>query len=475
MKYYCLLFLFLLSSYMSFAQQTFWGMSCHKGAIAGSIFKVEYPGAAYTDVHTFSQASNGINPRGSLIQASDGNLYGLCSQGGSFGAGVLFKFNPFSLVYTKLYDFDSLNGKNPQGTLLQASNGKLYGVTYAGGMHNRGILFEFDINSQLFSKKKDLVLFNVANPYGALIEISNGILYGLSSVGGVDGTGSLYEYNINTNTISSRYSFVLGPSQAGYTPRGALLQAKDGILYGLSRYGKPGFESGGGVIFKYDPAINLPWLAFSSLHVFEDEWPGSLFGYELMGSLIQASDGKLYGMTRLGGAYAAGTIFAYDTALHTCSKVYDFNSSTDGYRPYGSLMLSSDGDLYGLTSSDSGQAKMFRFNIQNQSLSVQCNITGTPYYTSLTEIRQPAAAVPETEAALQINLFPNPCQNSLHITFPDDMNIIDISILDAAGRTVQREPVNVHTLQTRELKAGMYYLKIRTAETTMYRKFHKLR
>ena len=43
---------------------------------------------------------------GSLIQASDGKLYGMTSHGGSNGYGVIFSFDPSTSTYTKLKDFD---------------------------------------------------------------------------------------------------------------------------------------------------------------------------------------------------------------------------------------------------------------------------------------------------------------------------------------------------------------------------------
>jgi uncharacterized repeat protein (TIGR03803 family) len=77
--------------------------------------------------------ANGAIPQGSLMQASDGKLYGMTSYGGSSVAGDIFSFDPSTSTYTKLKDFDGINGRNPWGSLIEASDGKLYGMTYAGG------------------------------------------------------------------------------------------------------------------------------------------------------------------------------------------------------------------------------------------------------------------------------------------------------------------------------------------------------
>ena len=79
-----------------------------------------------------------------FIQASNGKLYGMTAFGGSNGAGVIFSFDPSSSTYTKLKDFDNTNGAYPQGSLMQASDGKLYGMTFQGGSGNVGVIFSFD-------------------------------------------------------------------------------------------------------------------------------------------------------------------------------------------------------------------------------------------------------------------------------------------------------------------------------------------
>ena len=64
-----------------------------------------------------------------LLQASNGKLYGMTREGGSNGAGTIFSYDPATSAYTQLKDFDDTNGANPYGSLVQASDGKLYGMT----------------------------------------------------------------------------------------------------------------------------------------------------------------------------------------------------------------------------------------------------------------------------------------------------------------------------------------------------------
>lgn len=142
-------------------------------------------------------------PYGSFIQASDGYLYGMTYIGGANFDGTIFKFDITSNTATVVYEFESsTSGKNPMGNLLQASNGLLYGMTYTGGANNRGTLFEFDISSNSFSKKFDFASTSGGNPRGSLLQAYNGKLYGFTSSFGLYSNGTLFEFDITSNTFS---------------------------------------------------------------------------------------------------------------------------------------------------------------------------------------------------------------------------------------------------------------------------------
>ena len=103
--------------------------------------------------------------------------------GGSSGDGVIFSFDPSASTYTKLKDFDKTNGANPYGSLMQASNGKLYGMTSGGGSSNHGVIFSFDPSSSTYTKLMDFDSSNGAKPYGSLMQASDGKLYGMTTPG----------------------------------------------------------------------------------------------------------------------------------------------------------------------------------------------------------------------------------------------------------------------------------------------------
>ena len=184
------------------------------------------------------------------MQASDGKLYGMTLDGGSSGYGVIFSFDPSSSTYTKLKDFDNTNGANPYGSLMQASDGKLYGMTAGGGSSNDGVIFSFDPSSSTYTKLKDFDNTNGGNPYGSLMQASDGKLYGMTSDGGSSNDGVIFSFDPSSSTYTKLKDF--GTNESGSNVSGSLMQASDGKLYGMTTcYGG---SSGYGVIFSFDPS-----------------------------------------------------------------------------------------------------------------------------------------------------------------------------------------------------------------------------
>lgn len=465
MKHAGILLLCLMIAATATAQETLWGMAAARGTTNGTVFRTDSAGNGYIDVYTFSDTSLGIEPYGSLIQASDGMLYGLTSRGGALGFGVLFQINPLTGVYTKKHDFDSVNGRTPFGSLVEAPNGKLYGMTNAGGAliwpaKDRGVIFEFDPATNVFTKKKDLLPKNAAWAYGSLVLGPEGHLYGLSSAGGVDGAGMVFQYNYVLDSFSHFGSFISGPAWEGYAPRGSMTFASNGFFYGFSRYGQA-LGSGGGVVFRFDASIGI-WDRMSSVYKFSELDPDSANGYELLGSPIQATDGNLYGMTVYGGSFGAGTLFSYDFVANTFTKLHDFNPDTDGYAPFGTLTQASNSMLYGLTTSEGGQARLFQYNILTGEFTVKANVTGTPYYTALTKVTTPPAHVISMKEPSSWTVFPNPTHDQLVLSIDDLPANSTYQLQDEQSRIVLAgNAKRVNTLDISHLPAGIYTLVVR--------------
>lgn len=355
----------------------------------GVLFEYDLNSGAYVRKLEFNGANNGSNPRGSLIAASNGKLYGMTNQGGANNFGVIFEYTPGSDSVVVKWHFDGSNGRNPFGNLLQASNGKLYGMTYQGGNSNDGVLFEYNLANDSFYKRLDFDGTNYGrNPFGSLMQASNGLLYALTYQGGSNNLGILFSYDISTQTFTNLHNFT--GTNTGSNPYSTLLQANDGHLYAMTYLGG---SNNLGTLFQYDisgnvltkqldfngsnngrnPFGNLILGTNGNLYgevpyggnanaglIFEYQTgsntftklldlPGGVNGRQPFGSLFQASNQLLYGMTYQGGINNSGVLFEYNVATNVYAKKVDFASAVNGSNPYGNLMLTSDLKMYGMT------------------------------------------------------------------------------------------------------------------------------
>ena len=325
----------------------FYGMSSSGGTNnRGTIFSFDPSTSSLTTLKNFLE-NEGAAPFGSLIQATNGKLYGVTPEGGTGapgGAGVIFSFDQSTSTYTKLHDFDLVNGGIPQASLVQASDGKLYGTTAYGGSTNNGIIYSYDPGTSTFTRLFDFADVNSGQrPYGAMVQGDDGKLYGTTSEGGLgaNDNGTIFSYDPSTGTYMTLISLT---GANGRNPLGNLLKALDGKFYGTTLFGG---SNDLGTIFSFDPFTTT----YVKLHDFngdEGSWASA--------SLIQASDGRLYGMTRRGGVLGknedgttgAGTIFSFDVATSMLTKLKDFDN-VSGSNPEGGLFEASDGKLYGMT------------------------------------------------------------------------------------------------------------------------------
>lgn len=113
----------------------------------GTVFEITTSGTLTTLYSFCAQTScaDGASPLAKLIQATDGNFYGTTSAGGNSnacinGCGTLYKIATAGQL-TTLQNFNLTNGYDPSGGLMQATNGIFYGTTYQGGTDLYGTVF----------------------------------------------------------------------------------------------------------------------------------------------------------------------------------------------------------------------------------------------------------------------------------------------------------------------------------------------
>jgi uncharacterized repeat protein (TIGR03803 family) len=131
---------------------SFYGTTTQGGTYSyGVVFKITAKGE-FTVLHNMNGTTDGGVPIAGLVQATDGNFYGVNSDNDiGVNAGVIFRISPKSpYTYTVLYNYDNTQGFNPEATLLQHTNGILYGDNYGGGTAGSGTFFSLNLGLKPF-------------------------------------------------------------------------------------------------------------------------------------------------------------------------------------------------------------------------------------------------------------------------------------------------------------------------------------
>jgi uncharacterized repeat protein (TIGR03803 family) len=129
----------------------------------GFLFKVRADLSGVDVIHSFDVDTLGIRPQAELMEGRDGYLYGTARAGGRYNGGVIFSINKDGSDYTVLHHFLPSAGKNPEGKLVQDSDGWIFGTTRFGGSGPFGIVFKIFEDGSGFQK-----LFNFSNNGGRL-------------------------------------------------------------------------------------------------------------------------------------------------------------------------------------------------------------------------------------------------------------------------------------------------------------------
>lgn len=296
----------------------------------------------YQVVHTFGSADS-HNPNSTLVLGPDGNFYGTTS-GNADGKdhGSAYRMDHAGNV-TVIHVFNGADGDQPIG-LTQAPDGSFYGVTQSGGTGECpagcGTVFHLTragAVTVLHSFQGGTL--DGSAPNASLAVTADGTIYGTTKGGATNpATGESWGVAFRLNPADGTYAVVHKFAAVdGVNPQGGLIQATDGKFYGVANEKGP---QGSGTVFRLGPRGKLTVIhAFA----FSD-------GYEPKATLLQAQDGRLYGTTQLGGSANAGVIFRTNLSGSAFTAIHAFNNyASDGYRPVAGLTQTPDGRLYGTT------------------------------------------------------------------------------------------------------------------------------
>jgi len=238
------------------------GTGCPNLGGCGTIYSVTAEGA-FANLYFFD-GTHGANPLGGLIQAKNGKFYGTTFYGGAYGegngGGTIFEVTRKGVLRV-LYNFctkpNCLDGANPRASLVQGTDGQFYGITNAGGTDNYGTVFKISSAGKL----KTLHSFTGPDgtPLAALVQGTGRTFYGTTPVGGQYGQGSIFEIT-SAGKFAIVYSFCAGgwPCLDGGEPSG-LSSAVDGWFSGGTYDGGElyGKILGNGTLFEWSPTNGL--------------------------------------------------------------------------------------------------------------------------------------------------------------------------------------------------------------------------
>ena len=276
------------------------------------------PGGTVTDIHAFNNNLpyvDGWGPIAALIQGSDGYLYGTAEYGpNSGGHGIVFRLSTDGLSYTILHNFAYADGVVTYNPVMQASDGNLYGTCYEGGAYGSGTIYQLTL-SGTFTKLYDFytdsqyMSLNGAYPDAKLAEGTDGALYGITELGGTELYGAGVAFKITTSsTFTKLHDFGSTATDAneGITPSPGLTLGSDGNFYAAS---VGGGQNGYGTIYRLTPSGTLTILYSFSTPSGNPRVNAD--GFYPLGNVIFGSDGNLYGTAFYGGTYGYGTVFCY--------------------------------------------------------------------------------------------------------------------------------------------------------------------
>lgn len=326
----------------------FYGTAVYGGFTGvGTIFKLSGQGAV-TTLYSFCPGGlphciDGMNPHFGLIQGADGNFYGTTETGGancfnslSDGCGTVFRVTPTGEM-TTLYSFCSqsncTDGLYPDGGLVQGADGNFYGTTMSGGTDKDlglgGTLFKITPSGRLttiYNFCQQLSCTDGQSPSGELVQGTDGNFYGTTQVGGAPSYGGTIFKITPAGSLTTLYRFCKSTRSGadispilpyecydGSTPVAGLTLGSDGNFYGTTYSGgfvkdaQKNCNGNCGTVFKITPQGQ-----FKTLHRFKG---GD--GNEPVGGLLQATNGKIYGTTYLGGTFCiyCGTVFQIGLSL----------------------------------------------------------------------------------------------------------------------------------------------------------------
>ena len=337
-----------------------------------SLFGPTAWGQTFKILHSFGDSGDGLYPVAGQVFDTQGNLYGVTSEGPSgaecfgFGCGTVYQLTPNpngTWTETLIFAFNGSDGAFPSSSPIFDSQGNLYGSTYcdASYCYDAGFVYELTPGSNGTWTETVLHQFSAIYGGGEPQELSfdpSGNIYGDAYSGGLNNTDNVFSLN-RASGWQERILHTFGPLNGadGTNPSGVSTLDAEGNFYGSTQGGG---AHRSGVVFQLTKQDGLFWqeaLLYQFTGAADGNFPnGVIFG----------ADGSLYGTTQTGG-YLGGAVCGFSRGCGTVFKLtpnsngtwtltvlYAFEGPGDGAFPLRGITFDSSGNIYGTTAEGGG-------------------------------------------------------------------------------------------------------------------------
>jgi len=308
-------------------------------------------------LYSFLGGSDGALPDASLVLGPGNVLYGTTFAGGTTGNGTVFQLSPpanpgDAWTKTVLYSFQGgSDGSGPKTAATLGPSGTLFGTTFAGGATGAGTVFQLTPPAGGAGDWSERIIYSFLGgadgqgPESGVI-LERGRLYGATCCGSEGGTVfQLRPAKSGTWTKISVFSF--SARSTGDTPAGNLAIDRNGVLYGVTVLGG---ASGYGTVFGLAPqGTGQPYI-LTTIHDFTNGGDGG----SPDSGVVHAANGTLYVPVTSGCEYGAGGVLQFTpdgSGGWNESVLYSFGGAADGSQPQG-IVLDRTNAIYGTTGFD---------------------------------------------------------------------------------------------------------------------------
>jgi uncharacterized repeat protein (TIGR03803 family) len=242
------------------------------------------------------------------LEGSDGALYGTTQQGGSANVGTVFRISKDGLNYSVLVQFagGAGDGKWPRSALIEGSDGAIYGETGFGGIADIGTAFKLNKDGSGYAVLRMFSngIIEGKYPSGGFVELG-GVLYGSTYSGGAADRGAVFKMNKDGSGFEVLKSF-LGVD--GQYVAASLVSGRDGCLYGTT-CGTSSSGQGGGTstVFRVS-VVQPPAIVRQPSNTTVSSGGTAVFSVEVSGSLPMSFQWQRDGADIAGATNASCTV-----------------------------------------------------------------------------------------------------------------------------------------------------------------------